>query len=107
MSDADTHYLRHRLRYAWADNVADYNAQFTADLETAADEIERLQRENRVLQLKAGCSLANNLCPDHRDKQAGKSCLACEIERQQRELDRVMRARPDDRGAVKGGWSQA
>lgn len=45
------------------------------------DEIERLARANRILELKSSCSLANNLCPDHRDKQAFKSCLACEIER--------------------------
>ncbi len=35
--------------------------------------------------LKCNNSLANNLCPDHRDKQAGKPCLACEIERLQSE----------------------
>lgn len=43
------------------------------------------QLQIRKLQLKAGCSLANNLCPDHRDKQTGRPCLACEIERLQRE----------------------
>lgn len=41
----------------------------------------RLQHEIRMLRSKAAGSLANNLCPDHRDKQAGKPCLACEIER--------------------------
>ncbi len=38
------------------------------------------QQELKVANLKNRSSLANNLCPDHRDKQAGKPCLACEIE---------------------------
>lgn len=33
------------------------------------------------LRKKCDNSLANNLCPGHRDKQAGKPCLACEVER--------------------------
>ena len=41
-------------------------------------EIERLTKQLAVVQKS---SLASNLCPDHRDKQAGKSCLACEIQR--------------------------
>lgn len=31
-------------------------------------------------ELKASHSLANNICPDHRDKQTGKPCLACTVE---------------------------
>lgn len=34
-------------------------------------------REIEILRIQARASLANNLCPDHRDKQAGKPCLAC------------------------------
>lgn len=48
--------------------------------------IDQLERENKILQIKANSSLANNLCPDHRDKQTGKPCLACEIERLERKL---------------------
>lgn len=44
-------------------------------------EIERLKKRIRILEIENRSSLANNLCSDHRDKQAGKSCLACEIER--------------------------
>ena len=44
-------------------------------------EIDRLKAENKKLTIKTSNSLANNLCPDHRDKQAGKPCLACEIDR--------------------------
>lgn len=47
---------------------------------------EGLQKEIKILELKNRSSLANNLCPDHRDKQAGKSCLACEIDRLQNKL---------------------
>jgi hypothetical protein len=43
-------------------------------------ELLRLARENRILDIKNAGTLANNLCPDHRDKQAGKQCLACTIE---------------------------
>ncbi len=48
---------------------------------TLERELAEAQAENKRLVLKAASSLANNLCPDHRDKQAGKPCLACEIER--------------------------
>lgn len=34
----------------------------------------------------------NNLCPDHRDKQAGKACLACEIETLNRKLESLRAA---------------
>lgn len=47
----------------------------------AVAEIERLTKQLRIAELKASGTLANNLCPDHRDKQVGKPCLACEIER--------------------------
>lgn len=33
------------------------------------DRIAELERENKIL------------CPDHRDKQIGKACLACEVEK--------------------------
>lgn len=42
----------------------------------------------KQLEIKNKASLANNLCPDHRDKQKGKSCLACEIERLQNALEK-------------------
>lgn len=41
----------------------------------------QLERDLRIAEAKNKGSLANNLCPDHRDKQQGKPCLACEIER--------------------------
>lgn len=53
------------------------------------EELERLRMENRQLKLKNQHSLANNLCPDHRDKQKGKPCLACEIDR----LEKLERSR--------------
>lgn len=51
--------------------------------------IAELELQLRIEKLKNRNSLAHNLCPDHRDKQAGKSCLACEIERLQRECRRA------------------
>jgi len=72
----------------------------TAELAAeAAAEIEQLT-------LKCKGSLANNLCPDHRDKQAGKPCLACEIELLTAELNgildasRAIMAEPCDAGEV-------
>lgn len=47
-------------------------------------ELEQCKAELRHAQLKCRNSLANNLCPDHRDKQGGKPCLACEVERLQK-----------------------
>lgn len=39
-----------------------------------------------ILVVRARGTLANNLCPDHRDKQAGKPCLACRIEQLEAQL---------------------
>jgi len=50
---------------------------------------ERLTRENKILQAKTNNSLANNLCPDHRDKQQGKPCLACSNERLVKALEKI------------------
>lgn len=55
--------------------------QALSDLAEKNKEIERLTKELRIAELKNRGTLANNLCPDHRDKQVGKPCLACEIER--------------------------
>lgn len=46
--------------------------------------IKQKDKEISILKLKNKSSLANNLCPDHRDKQEGKPCLACEIEQLKR-----------------------
>jgi hypothetical protein len=49
---------------------------------------------NRMLKIeriKNANSLANNLCPDHRDKQRGKPCLACSIESAERRLAKCER----------------
>ena len=39
-----------------------------------------------VALMKESTTLSNNLCPDHRDKQIGKPCLACTIEILQSQL---------------------
>lgn len=52
-----------------------------AGMQDPEREIAELKEKLRVAELKASASLANNLCPDHRDKQGGKQCLACEIEK--------------------------
>jgi hypothetical protein len=64
----------------WLFEPLTLEAAATQALLTANERIAELERENRVLQVKTTNSLANNLCPDHRDKQAFKPCLACTIE---------------------------
>jgi len=51
--------------------------------------VRELERENEILTIKNRGTLANNLCPDHRDKQIGKPCLACTIETLTREKNRA------------------
>lgn len=48
--------------------------------------VEPLEKEILILQKKNQSSLANNLCPDHRDKQGDKNCLACSIETLSKQL---------------------
>jgi len=46
--------------------------------ESACVGMEDPEKEIAILRLKNKTSLANNLCPDCRDKQTFKSCLSCE-----------------------------
>ena len=57
-----------------------------------AARVEVLERENKILELKCQHSLANNICPDHRDKQCDNPCLACVIERLTTERDQARKA---------------
>ena len=50
------------------------------DINKLLAHIEELEKENRILTVKTKNILANNLCPDHRDKIHGKRCLMCTIE---------------------------
>lgn len=52
--------------------------------ETMAD---NANKRARMLEKQLQGSLANNLCPDHRDKQYGKPCLACTIETLERKAN--------------------
>lgn len=74
--------------------------EHTINLQTklteAQGEIDRLTKENKILTLKCASSLASNLCPDHRDKQAGKPCLACEIGRLKASLNLIIDFIPQD-----------
>lgn len=60
---------------------------FMIDVASAKDaEIRKLTKALQIAELKASGTLANNLCPDHRDKQTGKPCLACKIEALEKEV---------------------
>lgn len=60
-----------------------------AALRARIAEVERLLK---IANLKASGTLANNLCPDHRDKQTGQPCLACQIERLRKQRDEAVGA---------------
>lgn len=65
---------------------------FPDEAEPLLSHIAQLTRENKVLEKKNAGTLANNLCPDHRDKQTGKPCLACTIEQLTREKEELVQA---------------
>lgn len=50
---------------------------------------DNANKRAKMLEKQLESSLANNLCPDHRDKQYGKPCLACTIETLERKLSRA------------------
>lgn len=58
----------------------------TEQLAMQAEQIAMLELRLRTAERRLATSLANNLCPDHRDKQGGKPCLACTIEQLERKL---------------------
>jgi hypothetical protein len=60
-------------------------------IEAKDREIAEKKKQLKILTIKCSGSLANNLCPDHRDKQAGKSCLACQIESKDGEIAELKR----------------
>ena len=95
-----------RLKHLWMKELGFSETEILKDCHPAAgidaelDEVrslfhirniesERLKKENKILELRNRGSLANNLCPDCRDKIAGMSCLRCEIERLKHQLDKA------------------
>lgn len=71
--------------------------------------IADLEKQLAVMTLKANASLANNLCPDHRDKQTGKPCLACEVEKLEKQLaekdKEIERMRPVVEAVMEKGFT--
>jgi len=57
-----------------------------ADWQTIRAHLLSQDAELKILRVKCSGTLANNLCPDHRDKQVGNPCLACTIEKLQSRL---------------------
>ena len=55
-------------------------AELRERLAGAEGERDEALRKLKIESKKSSHSLANNLCPDHRDKQLDKPCLACGIE---------------------------
>lgn len=57
-----------------------------AELASLKAKLAEAERNLIIADLKNSHSLANNLCPDHRDKQIGSPCLACSVETLERKL---------------------
>jgi hypothetical protein len=68
--------------------ISDFTQFDAADVGSAAMNMAREIAKAALKEAHVKCkgTLANNLCPDHRDKQTGKPCLACEIERKDRQI---------------------
>lgn len=79
LSDANNvaGFYAHYAKYLEANNLTSTYRQIIHKMATGA---VSLAKDLKVAKLKGFGSLANNLCPDHRDKQTGKPCLACAIE---------------------------
>lgn len=57
--------------------------------ESSEPPLAAVRREVERLRKQVQNSLANNLCSDHRDKQKGKPCLACEIDRLEMQVEHL------------------
>lgn len=68
-----------------------------SEAEQLRADVERLRKENKILQLKARMVDRFPFCPDHRDKVTGKECRECEVER----LDAHLKNWQDDCQAVR------
>lgn len=55
-------------------------AKLNVQLARVRAQLAAVEKALHIAELKNRGTLANNLCPDHRDKQTGKPCLACSVE---------------------------
>lgn len=62
-------------------------ARHHKDFDRWEEMADKATKRARMLEKQLQSSLANNLCPDHRDKQYGKPCLACTIETLERKAN--------------------
>jgi hypothetical protein len=67
-----------------SDSVIFSDGAMLTQIQQLTAERDDLARKLAVADKKNQHSLVNNICPDHRDKQQGKPCLACEIENAER-----------------------
>ncbi len=78
------HYARLRIK-----ELEEAVACYEAMKDGVAVRIADLTRENAVISLKARVVDRPPLCPDHRDKVAGKPCLQCKVEGLTRQRNRA------------------
>lgn len=84
---------REMIEYILGDSLAEIAA-----LHARCEEQEKVIA---ILELKNKGTLANNLCPDCRDKQVGKPCLACTIQSQEKVIES---ARETLSGIANANW---
>jgi len=65
-----------------------------------------LKRKLVIAELKNKGTLANNLCPNHRDKQTGRPCLACMIETLMRRYTELLAHTEVMAAAPPGNWDE-
>jgi hypothetical protein len=59
----------------------------------AVERAEKAEKQTSFLKRQAdSMERSRPLCPDHRDKQRGKECLACQVEKAQAERDAALDA---------------
>jgi len=70
-----------------------------AEIDRLNQELERYKKKCEVItNLVHSVEDSRPLCPDHRDKQRGKTCLACRIEELERDKPKWQSGKPPDDG---------
>lgn len=82
--------IERRIEDEWA-TLSQDQGKAEREIERLRAQVAALEKKNRMLTVMTENSLVNNLCPDHRDKQKGKPCLACTVENLEKRRDALER----------------
>lgn len=78
-----------RTKDSTIDDLFSLACKYADEATKAESRVAELEKQINIEQLKNKGSLANNLCPDHRDKQTFKPCLACTIDALEKQVDNL------------------